>query len=386
MKIGDKVRFLNDVGGGIVSGFQGKNMVLVRDADGFEIPTLMHECVVIDTDDYNIPRPSVPAAPPRGERGNAHGGSAPFHALNEEKDTLDKKANAFNKKENKLDAEEDKPITFRPHPVERRGADVLNLYLAFVPDNVKAIPHTAFAVYFINDCNYAVRFALFLHCDNACTMSYDEEVEANTKMLLDTLTPNELQAWEHVTVQAIAYKRDKNFLPKAPINVGLRIDGKKFFKLHAFTATDFFDEPALLADIVRDDHPVRRVFVDAAELQEKLSEPKATVRPVSQPARWSAKTADPSMPLEVDLHASALLETTAGLSNADILEYQLQTFRETMEAHKKHRGRKIVFIHGKGEGVLRAAIIKELKLHYKQCRYQDASFREYGFGATMVTL
>ena len=30
MKIGDKVRFLSEVGGGVVTGFQGKDMVLVE--------------------------------------------------------------------------------------------------------------------------------------------------------------------------------------------------------------------------------------------------------------------------------------------------------------------------------------------------------------------
>ncbi|MTT60629.1 Smr/MutS family protein, partial [Parabacteroides merdae] len=47
---------------------------------------------------------------------------------------------------------------------------------------------------------------------------------------------------------------------------------------------------------------------------------------------------------------------------------------------------KIVFIHGKGDGVLRKAVIDELKRKYSNCRYQDASFQEYGFGATMVTI
>ena len=54
MKIGDKVRFLSDVGGGIVRKFEKGNVVLVEDEDGFEIPALISECVVIDTDDYNI--------------------------------------------------------------------------------------------------------------------------------------------------------------------------------------------------------------------------------------------------------------------------------------------------------------------------------------------
>ena len=54
MKIGDKVRFLSEVGGGIVTGFQGKDLVLVEDADGFDIPMPIRECVVIETDDYNL--------------------------------------------------------------------------------------------------------------------------------------------------------------------------------------------------------------------------------------------------------------------------------------------------------------------------------------------
>ena len=61
MKIGDKVRFLSEIGGGIVSGFQGKDIVLVQDEDGFDIPMPMREVVVIETDDYNIKRkPSTP--------------------------------------------------------------------------------------------------------------------------------------------------------------------------------------------------------------------------------------------------------------------------------------------------------------------------------------
>jgi hypothetical protein len=36
MKIGDKVRFLSETGGGVVAGFQGKGIVLVEDKDGFQ--------------------------------------------------------------------------------------------------------------------------------------------------------------------------------------------------------------------------------------------------------------------------------------------------------------------------------------------------------------
>ncbi len=57
-----------------------------------------------------------------------------------------------------------------------------------------------------------------------------------------------------------------------------------------------------------------------------------------------------------------------------------------MEENKNKKDQKIIFIHGKGDGVLKKTILDELKSKYKNAYYQDASFREYGFGATMVTI
>ncbi|MBR7157864.1 MAG: Smr/MutS family protein [Bacteroidales bacterium] len=90
--------------------------------------------------------------------------------------------------------------------------------------------------------------------------------------------------------------------------------------------------------------------------------------------------------MEVDLHAESLLDTTIGMDNTAILKYQLEKFNEAMAAVLHKRGSKIVFIHGKGDGVLRNALIKELKTKYSQSKWQDASFKEYGYGATLVTV
>jgi dsDNA-specific endonuclease/ATPase MutS2 len=64
----------------------------------------------------------------------------------------------------------------------------------------------------------------------------------------------------------------------------------------------------------------------------------------------------------------------------------LDVFRKTLQENEKNKGKKIVFIHGKGEGVLRAALINELRYRFKKYTYQDASFQEYGYGATMITI
>src|SRR5665647_1458526 len=48
IKKGDNVRFLNAVGGGIVTRVdEAKKMVYVEDADGFEVPVFERECVLI---------------------------------------------------------------------------------------------------------------------------------------------------------------------------------------------------------------------------------------------------------------------------------------------------------------------------------------------------
>lgn len=90
--------------------------------------------------------------------------------------------------------------------------------------------------------------------------------------------------------------------------------------------------------------------------------------------------------IEIDLHIGELLDDTRGMSNSEILNYQLDKFREVMEQYRNKREQRIVFIHGKGDGVLRKALLDELKRKYPTCKTQDASFQEYGFGATMVTV
>ena len=63
MKIGDKVRFIYECGGGVVKGFRGKDIALVEDKDGFEIPMPVRECVVVDTNEYNFEKKSVTPKP-----------------------------------------------------------------------------------------------------------------------------------------------------------------------------------------------------------------------------------------------------------------------------------------------------------------------------------
>lgn len=380
VKIGDKVRFLNDVGGGTITGFQGKDIVLVADEDGFEIPTLVTEVVAVETDDYNIAK--VVDGKKKGK-------------TNEDKPTPTSVKNALAVNDDEEEEEEtdiaDQELTYKPMAQERRGANELNLCLAFVPKRVKEISDTPFEVYLVNDCNYYIHYTLLNYEGKACQVRHEGEIAPNTKVYLEELLHNRLEEWERITIQTLAFKRDKVFFPKPTYSVNLRIDGTKFYKLHAFQPSVFFNTPALTYDILKDDRAVRPMFVDADELREAMQTPEEQLPTEPQPRisgaeKRATRKQDRNAIVEVDLHAHELLDTMVGLEPRDILEYQIKVFRDTMNAHLRNHGCRIVFIHGKGEGVLRNALLKELRTHYKQCRVQDASFREYGYGATMVTI
>lgn len=296
MNIGDKVRFLNATGGGKITGFQGSDIVLVEDETGFEIPCMRNEVVVIETDQYNFvrkastPRTSketeVPVAPPTSLKAmlSAHVGD---NAEEEETDIADR------------------PMTFRARPVERRGADELNLYLGFLPTHRQSLTSTGFEAYFINDSNYFVRYLVLTQEGTSYRLKYEGEAEPNMKVWLETFDRDALPELERLTLVITAYKRDRAFALKQPMCITVRIDGTKFYKLHTFQPSEFFDEAAYICELVRDDRPASQVSLEADSLQTALQTPKTA--PLTAPARKKGalpgfKGTDRNGLIEVDLH------------------------------------------------------------------------------------
>jgi dsDNA-specific endonuclease/ATPase MutS2 len=87
--------------------------------------------------------------------------------------------------------------------------------------------------------------------------------------------------------------------------------------------------------------------------------------------------------LEVDLHIEKLVPSKRGMSNYDILTLQTETAKRQLEFAIKNRMPKVVFIHGVGEGVLKAEL-DFLLGRYDGITFQDADYQKYGLGATEV--
>lgn len=362
-KVGDIVRFLSSTGGGKIVSIEG-NIAHVEEEDGFETPVLLKELVVV-----------TPAGEVSASR-DAFGGTAQA-AQRKEAERRSKFVPT-----QMPEVEEDAPKI-----EETPGGDRINLVLGFQPVEIKHLTTTTYEAYLVNDSNYYLYFTFLSRADgdSGWTTRFAGIVEPNIQLFLEELDRERAGRLDRIAVQYVAFKRDKEFQLKAPVAVERQMDTTKFFKLHCFRDNPYFDTPVIAVDIVRNDIPQRPMVLDSSSLEDAMKQKRREdSRPLRQPVKRREVRKDG--PLVVDLHSGELLDTTRGMSAADILNYQVDTFRKTMDANLRNTGMKIVFIHGKGEGVLRQALMKELNYRYKGHDVQDASFREYGYGATQVTI
>lgn len=330
--VGDKVRFLNEVGGGTVSRVEGASLIYVLDEDGFEVPTTINELVVVG----------------------------------------------------KRMAEEDKPLTasdavlaqsaFKYEESDEEGDP--KLLLAFTRDN-ELMGNVKF--YLINDSNFFVFYTIGKLVKSKVNNVYHGLLEPNTKFHLDTLAINNVDGVEYET-QFLLYRQTKEYILHPPVAQSFKLAGTKLLKDSCYLTNDYLEEKALI------------IYLLKGAFEKKLEELSGTddknaliQKEQKQTEKIKPKKDDKDM-LEIDLHIHELLDDTRGMANKEMLEYQLKKFHEIMEANKNNKNKKIVFIHGKGNGVLKSEIIKALKKKYTWHNYQDASFKEYGFGATMVTI
>ena len=125
---------------------------------------------------------------------------------------------------------------------------------------------------------------------------------------------------------------------------------------------DFFETPALLYNIVVRDEVAKPLVVDAKKLKQEMYAKAEDIKHQKVEAqndyvrRYDDSQSKGKAPLRaahegivvVDLHINELLDTTVGMSAADILNYQLDVFRNTLSKYAGKKGQKLVFIHGKG--------------------------------------
>ena len=97
---------------------------------------------------------------------------------------------------------------------------------------------------------------------------------------------------------------------------------------------------------------------DMAEIA-SLKETKVKAKKTGTASKQNKPIVSSDGSLTVDLHIEAIPGGTS-IPKGQQLQFQMNTFRRIIRENANRRGMKITFIHGIGDGILKAAIRKEL--------------------------
>ncbi len=346
-KKGDRVKFLNDVGGGIITKMVNKHTAMILAQDGFEIPYALDELM---EDNQS------------GEYSD--------------------------KKESQIEENESVTIAttgeiYEEEPEYTDSPDV-NCYIAFVPENENKIGETDINVYIINDSNYYISY-IYATRNDKLDSALGGKLEPNMKTIpIVKLSPADLKEDLHISLQALFFDK-KPYTLREPLNKEITIKAARFFKEKSYTENDFFDEKSILIPVLEEDAmKLAMQKLTGGELKGIIKKQESENKSLNTPKKYRKRIVNKIK--EVDLHLHELIDNENGLSNTEKLNIQMKNFKDEMNSGIKDKLNKIIFIHGVGNGRLKLEIRKELQRNYKKYNVQDASFKEYGYGATMVIL
>ena len=347
IKVGDKVKFLNENGGGIVSRIIDSKTVDVTIEDGFEIPTFIGNLIVIEPSSSDSARNLF---------------DTDFDIKIPEEKTIQQE-----------ETPEDTPsalLNFSSLTKLAKG-----VYLAFIPQNQQFLLTGNIDLFIINHSNFEILYN-FHHKENNSFKGFDfGSVSANSKLLLQTFEREELVNWLNGNVQ-ILFHSEKIEKILLPADSNFNIKGSRFFKEENYKSYSFIEERSLIFTVceITSQVPIEENLKSKNILQSQSKMKEAGRNDFIDKHKIDEETA------EIDLHIGEIKKEFSHLSKIEILNIQLNYFEKCLESALANRIKKLVVIHGVGQGILKSEIRKAFDKY--NIEYYDASIAKYGVGAT----
>ena len=414
IKVGDTIRYLNASGGGVVKRIE-RGVAWVEGPDGFELPTPIHECVVVDSRDTFVPayKPPVvkrqePAVQPPAKPDKSRTPTA-TPATPEVVDSADQDLSFV------------APLSKGPW-FDRSGGEQLQVHVAYLPVSYEHFGQSPYETYLINESNYHL---LFTYSTTTSAGGYKLRsagvLEPDMRVLVEEFDASEINDHAVSHFQFIAYKPERTYRSMPPVERQVRIDVVKLVKRHSFRENPFFDEDALVIPVLEAydgtqqapaEEPLptpsrsgalpQRAIERAEQATATQKAPqkapqkptkKSTAKTKSEPKRPEAPAAPQVAPAtpeqtieKVGLEAERILPNATGMTPHEVLLYQLKNFRRELDKRLDRRGSKVIFIHGAGQGVLHQLIINRIEQDYPMVQYRDVTFDGFPMGAIEVTI
>ncbi len=354
--VGDKVKFLDEIGGGIIVEIVDANMVMVEGGDGFPVPCMITQ--LIPAGGFEDSFRKEEEAEPKIEVEKEQETTEPKMEAEDEPETIERDMQA-GKERKKI--EEQPGVYFALVPQENEMGLITNMYL-------------------INISAYHILFQLGKEMPDGMKNLDKDDLAPGEKVHLGYL-PDWMEDENMNLKYQILFFREGTYTYKDP-DVGiLSLVQEKLDNPASYVENSFFTENALLLIISQEKK--KKGSMEKFPVHSYLEKPGNSSLDLKKKTHPKSEKQNAE---EVDLHIENIVDDHKDLSAREILKIQMDRFEVSLEGAIRNRQKRIIYIHGTGAGKLKYQLRKALDDKYKRLRYQDASFMEYGYGATLVLL
>jgi hypothetical protein len=353
-RVGDTVRFLNEAIEGVVSELLDNNRVEVTDKDGFTHSA--HESVLVKVE-FILPKDFQP------ER-NEEPEQSPSQVY------FDKNVQATS-------------------IVEELDEDDETIYAAISLLSEDSPLISDIELVLVNNCSFALAMTVSKKLNGICNGITAAAVGMKTELQVGIYTQDELHQFNGFLFQFLFFRHDE-FKPRPAAEKLLRFSSSDFIEKGRWQEVSNNRNCYLLIPLYtagrQGDMDLKKLIDkyqrDQAEEEKRM---KQLLKGKEKPVKAAEKYFVSGKEKVVDLHIEELVKDYSEMSNGQIISYQINYFMYEMDKAIINRLRKITFIHGVGEGILKSAIREELK-KFPQIKFGDAPVEKFGYGATEVIL
>jgi hypothetical protein len=328
LRIGDKVRFLNESGGGIVTRIKDKETVWVEIEEGFEVPYAIKFLVPVSTD----------------------------LIINKDAENID---------------------------LEPEITPDQSVYFIVEPDHELPLLVDEYSFLLFNQSAFNIYFTYSIKDGPLFQTIKNGELGPFQKLMLRKIKKKQLPEFAYHKIE-ILFFRKSHYISQLPVAEVVYLN-EKIIANGTFIRNEEFKNPVLSfvlkENFITDTRQrIELTDYDMERLQNFKDHYKGEKKESKPHKLFFEKTEK-----EIDLHIEELVDDIKGMTSGEMLNLQIKRFQKELDNAISNNFRKIIFIHGVGNGRLKAEIRNILKA-YPELQVMDASYKKYGFGATEVNI
>lgn len=309
---------------GIVTRIIDQKLIEIEIEDGFQIPVLKNEVVVVAREE----------------------------------------ASYFKRDEAQAEAQ-----AKAPSPVARKGAAAQEGYfVSFKPLNDRLL-----SIHLINNTEDIILYSVLEEKDGSYSSLLSGHLKARQAHKFAQADMPDFDRWPIWHIRLLIHPQHPVTELPAPIHHRLHPKASSFFK--SMRETPVLNSKSYLVPLGAGAKLAPETVNNLKNYLQNPKEEKNT--PTLSPGR---------MPAEVDLHLEKLLDNPKEVPPAEILQLQLETFEKALDRAMASGMDEITFIHGVGNGTLRKEIHRRLGNLKTIAWFKDAQKEKWGYGATQVRL